>query len=159
MYEELIKALRNCDYPNCYHYCSQGCIMSPDGTATCGKTPLLRKAADALTELQRKLMKSESDNINLTGWLAAEHAKHLWIPVTERLPEKSGIYLGWMQWDLTDPDDTPGVYQIEYDEVGGAFGWWRSYFDPESLGLAGEDFIQYEGVTHWMQLPEPPKEG
>lgn len=91
MYEELIKALRNCNYPGCGHYCSHGCIMAK-GVATCGLTPLLRKAADALTELQRQLMKSESDNINLTGWLAAECARNTWNSVKEQLPE-NGRYL------------------------------------------------------------------
>ena len=81
-----------------------------------------------------------------------------WIPVTERLPETSGVYLAWMQWDLTDPDDKPSAYPIEYDDEEEAFGWWKSYFDPESLGWAGEEFIRYEGVTHWMPLPQPPKE-
>lgn len=88
----------------------------------------------------------------------AEVTKYRWIPVTERLPETSGVYLAWMQWDLTDSDDKPSAYPIEYDAAEEAFGWWKSYFDPESLGWAGEDFIRYEGVTHWMPLPQPPKE-
>lgn len=52
MYEELIKALKNCNYPNCGYYCSQGCVMSHDGS-TCELIPLLRKAADVIEELQK----------------------------------------------------------------------------------------------------------
>ena len=51
--EELIKALRNCNYPGCGHYCSHGCIMAK-GVATCGLTPLLRKAADVIEGLFKK---------------------------------------------------------------------------------------------------------
>lgn len=58
MYEELIKALKNCGYPGCYHYCSNGCVMSPDGTATCEQTPLLRKAANVIEELSAKYDKA-----------------------------------------------------------------------------------------------------
>jgi len=57
MYEELIKALKNCGYPGCGHYCSNGCVMSPDGTATCGQTPLLRKAANVIEELSMARLK------------------------------------------------------------------------------------------------------
>jgi len=52
MYEGLIKALKNCNYPNCGYYCSQGCVMSHDGS-TCELIPLLRKAADVIEELQK----------------------------------------------------------------------------------------------------------
>ena len=62
MYEELIKALKNCP-------------------VTCEHAPLFREAADALTELQRQLMK-----------LAAECARNTWISVKEQLPE-NGRYL------------------------------------------------------------------
>ena len=36
----------------------------------------LDQAADAIEELQKQLQKSEADNVNLTGWLAEEHAKN-----------------------------------------------------------------------------------
>lgn len=81
-----------------------------------------------------------------------------WIPVAERLPKKTGVYLAWMKWDLTEPEEEPSAYPIEYDAEEEAFGWWKSYYDAETLGWAGEDFIRYEGITHWMPLPQPPKE-
>ena len=43
----------------------------------------MRAAADAIEELSKKYLAAEIDNTNLTGLLAEEHAKHLWIPVTE----------------------------------------------------------------------------
>ena len=61
-----------------------------------------------------------------------------WIPVTERLPEAPGMYLCF--------------------EVGGYYGGYSEikviYFDRICFHLA-----KYMEVTHWMPLPEPPKDG
>ena len=140
MYDELIKNLRE---------------NMKDGCADCTETtPIILQAADAIEELSKafdvatagyarenhkrilaeeKVKKSEVDNINLTGWLAEEHAKHQWIPVSERLPEK-------------------------YDRV---FVYSKATRMGRSI-----DFINADGnwyttpkVTHWMPLPEPPKDG
>ena len=81
-----------------------------------------------------------------------------WVPVTERLPEKTGTYLAWMKWDLTEADEEPRAYPVLYDADAEGFGWWKSYYDGDTLGWAGEDFVRYEGITHWMSLPQPPEE-
>lgn len=88
MYEELIKALKNCGYPGCGHYCSNGCVMSPDGTATCGQTPLLRKAANVIEELSAKYEKALRD-------LVKQVEQPKWIPVTERLPKEDETVMTW----------------------------------------------------------------
>lgn len=56
-----------------------------------------------------------------------------WIPVSERLPEKSGDYLV-----AVNNGAYRFTHKMYYHE-----GWWYD-FDCE--------------VTHWMPLPEPPKE-
>ena len=65
-----------------------------------------------------------------------------WVSVEERLPEKGGVALVW---------------DGKYRKVGcyGRFGWHEEY-DPDDERSVGH-FI-YD-VTHWMPLPEPPKEG
>lgn len=134
-------------------------------------------AADAIEDLQKQLQKSEVDNINLTGWLAEEHAKHLWIPVTERLPE-SGVHVlaccrvkwvgGGGRSYVCDAfysapkteicsynEDIETEYDEETDEYYMPEGWWeviKNWDDYSFVAIA--DF-----VTHWMPLPEPPKEG
>ena len=95
---------------------------------------LYAQAADAIDELWKKYLASEVDATNLTGWLAEEHAKHLWIPVTERLPEH-GWYLAY----------SPTI-KMEVLHFHSAEEVWSS-----------ERYYGIE-VTHWMPLPEPPKE-
>lgn len=65
-----------------------------------------------------------------------------WIPVTERLPDpnvKVGIFAKWR-----------GIY----------LGWYteRHGFDHEKGFECEYGFVRLEKVTHWMPLPEKPKE-
>ena len=124
MYEELIKALKNCNYPACGYYCSQGCFMSQEGS-TCELIPLLRKAADVIEELQKQRDEWESH-----AALAESFARG-WIPVTERLPEKDTRVI--VCASLPEGVHSDFIYED---------GHW---------------FVS-AGVTHWMPLPEPPKE-
>lgn len=128
MYDELIDELR-LESVN-MHYAKADC-------------ELFAKAADAIEELSKKYLASEVDNINLTGWLAEEHAKHLWIPVTERLPT------------------------IDQEVIVLAYGnmmriWNLHRLDPETADVCWEcedgTLDDVCVVTHWMPLPEPPKE-
>lgn len=59
-----------------------------------------------------------------------------WIPVSERLPEEDEIYL------ISVNSDTKGIYSRT--------AW---YFTQNEQWLAMQE------VTHWMPMPEPPKEG
>lgn len=58
-----------------------------------------------------------------------------WIPVTERLPEKDGIYLTF---------NKKKEYEFRFFQTEKRM--WPAVWDED-------------GVTHWMPLPEPPKEG
>ena len=60
-----------------------------------------------------------------------------WIPVTERLPKECTRVIGFMAWKA--------MAAIEYQN-----GKWYSidHLSP----------LPDEAVTHWMPLPEPPKE-
>lgn len=73
----------------------------------------------------------------IDGWIEQERKALLksvpkWIPVTERCPEKSGDYLVF--------DDCRNLYVNEWHYL---LKKWQ-YDDSR--------------ITHWMPLPEPPKE-
>ena len=82
-----------------------------------------------------------------TGWLAYSYPPaHIdrseWISVKERLPEKPGECLVTYHpcyWDNVQPEIRVGI-----DSFRGKTAWAKK---------------KYQRVTHWMPLPEPPKEG
>lgn len=92
-----------------------------------------------------------------------------WIPVAERLPEEKRdglsedvlVLVENPDGDITWRDIYVGYYL--YDSTDSETGWWTMM----TCGCAkiGEHkhgdkvFPANEYVTHWMQLPEPPKEG
>ena len=100
---------------------------------------LLLKAADAIEDLENRLNLWRQDKIRR------------WIPVTERLPEpRQDVLAVW------DNGEVWTVYQ-----------WWAEPNDGEDP-LEYDDDVFYENgefystkkrVTHWMPLPEPPKDG
>ena len=71
--------------------------------------------------------------------LAAQVPK--WISVEERLPEYTGYFLCYVErYDVIDV--------IHYSARNKAFNAWDENFSPDCV----------IAVTHWMPLPEPPKE-
>ena len=118
---------------------------------------LTEKSQKVATELKQQLQKSEEDNVNLTGWLAEEHAKQCphyirnvhdrgddslcdkwmcevaslpkWIPVTERLPDEGEIVL---------------IFSKTHKTI--LFDWIRN-----------NEWLCFGNATHWMPLPEPPE--
>ena len=82
-----------------------------------------------------------ADALAYIQYLEAQIPK--WISVEERLPEKQGDYVVLYSFGETNVQRFAGVMHfIRYDE--------RPHFENDGLyGLH---------VTHWMSLPEPPKE-
>lgn len=75
-----------------------------------------------------------------------------WISVKERMPEKSCQVLCY--------SESGEIFNAEYDsniDVAFQIGFWDQYYD-DTLGFYGEDWNPCDTVTHWMPLPEPPKE-
>ena len=121
MYENLIKRLR--------------AVEKMLTTANFSEaSSLISQAADVIEELQgrAKVLEKVADK-----WCEAVPR---WIPVTERLPEKTGKYLVCGQW-RGEPAET---WVCELIAFGKIKGWANEARNP--------------AVTHWMPLPEPPKE-
>lgn len=134
MYEELTKVLRN--------------VSEYDS----GYAKLMYDAADAIEAqdrhiltLQHEMIAEAESHIALVERLSKQNKKleeavktaldfiPCWIPVTERLPEKSGSYLVYVYGEVTEMDCWHGKWH-----------------------MLGDDYTK--AVTHWMPLPEPPKE-
>lgn len=67
-----------------------------------------------------------------------------WISVKDRLPDRDGNYLCCFQ--------TGYIYTEMYDNNG-----FYDY-EPEFISTEYEKIYHNNIVTHWMPLPEPPKE-
>ena len=142
---ELVKELRNMfrgykatDNENCRH----------------AKTIL--QAADAIEELTR-----ENDSLAKSVNEASEILRRRWIPVTEALPESGGSYIvylrpfkgkyviGDLSYDLSYPTEM-------YFNKGQML--WVCENESYNAILSVVDTENEYHVTHWMPLPQPPKE-
>ena len=140
---KLVQSLRFCgDKESVCTACGRYDDMGVDGGTNACMCDLMQKAADTIEALQTELRDEMHRHDRLQDFEVAEaqqlaelRAAHRWIPVTERLPEKDVRVLVRLADDsrLYTKIDTD---RIHYDN------WvrWGTY------------------VTHWMPLPEPPKE-
>lgn len=66
-----------------------------------------------------------------------------WISVKNGLPDKEGVYIGFIQYNSACSYVTPVRY------IKQSFGeyWWWWIFE--------KSYTKF--ITHWMPLPEPPK--
>lgn len=138
-YDELIKELKECDacLRFCVEYCPKTSKLIKDGKCP---TTLTKKAADAIEELLGVIQR-QKEMINATAYLPLYQKPMKWISVAERLPEKTGEYLVCGQW-IGKPVET---WVCELIAFGNIKGWANEARNPV--------------VTHWMPLPEPPKDG
>lgn len=83
----------------------------------------------------------------------------VWIPVSERLPNDGDVRF-YMCIVENHEEDLPMFCQYEEDR---GFGFWRDYYDGDTLGFVDSEFqtneeLGYEKVVAWMPLPEPYRE-
>ena len=69
--------------------------------------------------------------------------KSEWISVTERLPDEANDYIVALRYSSGAYFSTKRSYSKER-------GWY---------GVSPDHYYRETAVTHWMPLPEPPKEG
>ena len=129
-YKQLVTKLRrwSVDYWSVFHH--------PDYLAD--------EAADAIEELEKKMLNWQATADD--HWDAYHHWFDAymrdvpkWIPVTERLPDTCAPVLVCLHWGLDNDEITVSEY-------------WRNSKASPGWGT----FDPY--VTHWMPLPELPKE-
>ena len=114
---------------------------------------ILLEAADAIEELSKQ---HEAQRQNL---IALMNDKPRWIPVTERLPEEDGRFL-----TLYPLKTKPSVWRHKvYGFAKDLVKVDKYEFDEHKPGFYGYDdeygYYEDKDVTHWMPLPEAPKDG
>lgn len=148
--------------------CREAGEMVGDVYVSQGTDYLISDIVDMILQSQAEVKELEADNQRLRDmWAKAvsdlskiaadNHVGGKWIPVTEMLPEKDGRYLVrkkvfnsfWYEVlgfarDGREVDEYD--FQQEWENV-----WYQ--YDSEY------GYFSLDSVTHWMPLPEPPKEG
>lgn len=139
MYEELVTALRK-----------RAVELPEKFSKNAENIDLFLKAVDAIKELRERVAASEvtikrqSDIIQAKDrdLQRAIDAKPQWIPVTERLPD--------MHVEVLVCTEDYGKTELGFATV--------AVFDGTAWLEAWERKTYLTAVTHWMPLPEPPKE-
>ena len=156
--DEIVKALRHCATVD-----GSGCYECPAKSEFDCEVLMKTEAADLIERLS-------AEN-------AALREKQRWIPVAERLPKPETDVLavcnrnGYIfvipaiyedgklltqesAWNWSDIY-CYGLYDEEADDYYIPEGWWENRtFNPDDVYNNPVDCA----VTHWMPLPEPPKE-
>lgn len=147
--EELVKALRDCAV---YHgvLCNElGCEFVNEGAGVC--RDVLNFTAAEIIERDQK----EIDELR---------EKQRWIPVTERLPEERELVN--VVWVNRVPEPYyEKIKGVPFSGTACFFGgrwYWDSPIVLDLLSEYGKDdpdlVDDAVDITHWMPLPEPPKE-
>ena len=138
MYDELIKRLREEASSWCINCCYRAgdyiCGAPDDRKKDCDICSKL-EAANAIEELSKLI--DESIPKSDAEIIIEELNKPRWIPVTERLPEAGERVLCYCRANIYE------VMKMRTD------GDW--VYDVHHIYM-------HSFVTHWMPLPEPPKE-
>ena len=145
MYEEIVKALRNCDFPYDVHYCRK-CVCQLEHGGSCDCRRLFPRAADAIEELipfKEQVEKGMGLLDKADELLKA--IKPRWISVKERLPEEYKDVLCYYEYFRY------GDYNCMFRTIDRGY-----YGDGRWGGEAGQG--HKNKVLAWMPLPDPPKE-
>lgn len=121
-------------------------------------TITIEECITRLDAIRHEIVSNSRDHFALSAGIAAlyemengAHTVNRWIPVEDALPEKDGEYLVFTEYE--------DVFKCTFDSnEENKWGFEQDYRDPDTLGWAGTTWTAVETVTHWMPLPEPPKE-
>lgn len=80
-----------------------------------------------------------------------------WISIKDRLPTENGSYLTCSKFGNTRfvwiYDFATNLSDIDSDFEDKNYGGWWECYDCEG----SQEFDEVTDITHWMPLPEPPK--
>ena len=166
MYEELVRDLRE----QAEHYCKHCSEKSGEhlcgykGDQYCGPKACL-DAADAIEELQKKVVEwQEEAGMWNNKYYAEYESMPQWTSVKDQLPEELGRYLVYLSAPESEKAkwkefgfDTDGSYVTDafYND---RQKLWEMERDAYNTNLDVVDTSDDYAVTHWMPMPDPPKE-
>lgn len=109
-------------------------------------------------KLREECLQCAADHRQLAEWLtelkelkvAGVQPIDRWISVKDRLPEDDGKYMVWYKGELDI---------CEFDVESQTFGYTYDDYDEMYSHLVCWDDGMDKDITHWMPLPEPPKDG
>lgn len=138
MYDELVKDLRICAEGEHCDKCGKWEVKQNGGRNAC-EYAICTEAADAIEKLKKAV---NFHKFNSEFWEDKYNslADEKWIPVTERLPEVGERVLCYCR---------ANIYEVMKMRTDGAWVHNDTVYD----GTYMSGF-----VTHWMPLPNPPKE-
>lgn len=158
MYDELVKSLRICTSDKRGYGCGTECSYGKAHPRNYWCMDyLLKEAADTIEKLSKTAQKWELEAAALqtdheylidenrklvAAWQNALDLRNRWISVEERLPNEKGVYIVTYHpcyWD-----------DVNYEKV--------KLGTDKFLGKQKWCKRKYRRVTHWMPLPQPPKE-
>lgn len=152
-YAEVFKALRRCRIYGC-----SGCYLRENQSC---KVQLRQDAADAIEELLAKVESYENQRVVESEMVDEMYAENerlkskvpRWISVEDEPPKENGRYLVRYKRDVnlgdeeTVHEDEIRIMRFFVDD-----GWRYPIICNDHVRLVNEE------VTHWMPLPESPKE-
>ena len=115
-------------------------------------------------DLCEKINEAHNEGYDVGYWAGRRDYEPKWIPVTERLPEEgTAVNITWVNHSpsiyyqhLKDkPQTATGVYYRR------KWYWWSTVVQDYLAEYGGWGFDEMDDaieVTHWMPIPEPPKE-
>jgi len=139
MYDELVnrlKILATLEVKNGESY------LNVTAEATTAIREIAQEAADAIEELSREV---DIDNDAMTAMYASMPR---WIPVTERLPKTRKSILGKRSSKV--------IVAFRFDD--GTQGTDTAHTLNGEWVFEDHITVVARTITHWMQLPKPPKE-
>lgn len=77
-----------------------------------------------------------------------------WISVKDRFPEKDGNYLCYLECGAVCEAAFDSTIASNGEEF--PFGEWVGVYNSDTLGFTDSYWEEYDAITHWMPLPEPP---
>ena len=141
MYEDLVKQLRYCaDATTC-----RNCFWKTE----CCPTDMQKKAADAIEELRKAVLRLENESGIYDELPTVYIYPTKWVPVAERLPEEK---INPYTHDFEPIICSTNFGDVRVYKYGTPTGWDEPHF------WNGAGIVDWY-VTHWMPLPEPPKDG